>query len=90
MWAKGQGWAVYLCSGQMEETQNRCTKMKRSFQSVFRASCSLKGLQSDLENESFEHEGKIVLDGATSALPGLQRWGNVICLQGINPNSPSM
>lgn len=32
---------------------------------------------------------KNVLDSATSALPGFQRWGNVICLQGTQPK-PSL
>lgn len=52
----------------MEKKKNRCMEMKRRIsECVFKASCSLKGLESDLENisrVSFEHKEKIDLDGA--------------------------
>lgn len=52
----------------MEKKKNRCIEMKRRIsECAFKASCSLKGLESDLENisrVSFEHKEKIDLDSA--------------------------
>jgi len=50
----------------MVKKKNRCIEMKRRIsECVFKTSCSLKGLESDLENTSrvsFEHKEKIDLD----------------------------
>lgn len=66
---------------QMEKKKSRCVEMKRRIsECVFKASRSLKELESDLENMSrvsFEHKEKMDLDSANLVPSQAYRGGEM-------------